>query len=344
MKLLARHLITAVPGSLGKSYTLLAPVQVSEVRKTEEGKRARPRTDLVIETRALTKRFRNGYLAVDGINMHVPKGAVYGFLGPNGAGKTTTLRILAGLTQPSSGSARVTGQALGSPISLARTGCLVESPAFYPYLSGVDNLQVIAAYAGVPQSRIEDALDLVELTSRGKDKYHTYSLGMKQRLGLAAATLKDPALLILDEPTNGLDPQGMADMRQLIKEIAAGGRTVLISSHLLSEVEQMCSHAGIIQRGRLIAEGTIEELREGPELVEIKAEPLGQTESLLQRMLGPDSFSCVDGTIRVRMETARAAELNRALVLAGVDVSRLLPVQPSLEETFLRLTGGESGL
>jgi ABC-type multidrug transport system ATPase subunit len=305
---------------------------------------ARPRKDLVIETKGLTKRFDSGHLAVDRIDMHVPKGAVYGFLGPNGAGKTTTLRILAGLTRPTSGTARITNQPLGSPRCLTKVGCLIESPAFYPYLSGLDNLRVIANYAGVPHSRIDDALDLVELTSRAKDKYQTYSLGMKQRLGLAAATLKDPELLILDEPTNGLDPQGMADIRTLIGEIASGGRTVLISSHLLSEIETICTSVGVIQKGRLIAEGTIEELVQGPDRVEVRAHPIPEAGALLANLVGEDLVTLVEGSFHLRVESSRAAGINRELVSAGLEVSRLAPVERSLEEVFLQITRGQGGL
>jgi ABC-2 type transport system ATP-binding protein len=300
--------------------------------------------DLIIETRALTKRYANGSVAVDAIDLHVPRGAVYGFLGPNGAGKTTTLRMLAGLITPTSGTGTITGTRLGSYRSLARVGCLIESPAFYPYLSGRDNLMVVADYAGVPRFRVDDALDLVELGERAGDRFSTYSLGMKQRLGLAAATLKDPELLILDEPTNGLDPQGMADMRALIHEIASGGRTVLVSSHLLGEVEQISTRVGVIRKGRLIAEGTVEELVAGPSDIEIHAEPRPAAMSVLAAMLGEDSVAARDGAIRVQADASRAADINRTLVQAGVAVSRLTPSQRSLEEVFLELTEGEKGL
>jgi ABC-type multidrug transport system ATPase subunit len=303
-----------------------------------------PAEELVIETRALTKRYDSGYVAVSGIDMHVRRGDVYGFLGPNGAGKTTTLRMLTGLTTPTSGTARITGQALGSFKSLARVGCLIESPAFYPYLTGRDNLQVVADYAGVPRSRVDDALDLVELSERAKDKFRTYSLGMKQRLGLAAATLKDPELLILDEPTNGLDPQGMADMRELIRQIAKGGRTVVVSSHLLGEVEQICTRVGVIRRGRLVAEGTIDELLQAPSDLQVKAEPQDRAVAVLERMLGVNAVSTQNGSIHLQVDTRRAAEINRTLVEAGVDVSRLGEVQRTLEEVFLQLTGGDMGL
>jgi ABC-type multidrug transport system ATPase subunit len=210
----------------------------------------------LVETRDLTKRYGRQITAVDRLNLAVRRGEVYGYLGPNGAGKTTTLRMLLGLIEPTSGAARVLGQEPGSPASLERVGALVESPAFYPYLSGYDNLKVVSRYAGVPRRRIREVLETVELSGRAKDKFKKYSLGMKQRLGVAAALLKDPELLILDEPTNGLDPKGMADMRGLVRELGSGERTVLLSSHLLGEVEQICDRVGVIHKGILVAEGT----------------------------------------------------------------------------------------
>ncbi|MBA3703464.1 MAG: ATP-binding cassette domain-containing protein, partial [Rubrobacteraceae bacterium] len=190
----------------------------------------------LVETSGLGKRY-GAITAVRDLNISVRRGEVYGFLGPNGAGKTTTLRMLLGLLKPSSGTAKVLGEEPGSPLGLQGVGALVESPAFYPYLSGRDNLRVMASYCGAPHQRVAEVLGQVELAGRAKDKFKKYSLGMKQRLGVAAALLKDPELLILDEPTNGLDPKGMADMRAIIRRVGHGERTVLLSSHLLGEVE-----------------------------------------------------------------------------------------------------------
>src|SRR2546428_465225 len=187
--------------------------------------------ELVVETHGLTKRYGSSILAVDRLDLAVRKGEVYGFLGPNGAGKTTTLRMLMGLIAPTAGGATVAGHPPGAPPGLARIGALVENPAFYPYLSGHDNLSVIARYSGVPHAHVDDALDEVGLLARGRDKYGSYSLGMRQRLGVAAALIKEPELLILDEPTNGLDPQGMLEMRNLIKDLRRAEPTVLLSSH-----------------------------------------------------------------------------------------------------------------
>jgi ABC-type multidrug transport system ATPase subunit len=219
----------------------------------------------LVEARDLTKRYSGGVLAVMGLDLTVRRGEVYGFLGPNGAGKTTTLRMLAGLIRPTSGHAIVAGGSPGSPRSLTDLGAMIEAPAFWPYLSGRDNLRLLARYCRVPDRRVGTVLAEVGLTDRAHRAVGTYSTGMKQRLGVAAALLKDPALLILDEPSSGLDPQGMADFRQLITRIGQGERTVLLSSHLLSEAEQICTRVGVISKGRMVAEGTIEEIRGGTE-------------------------------------------------------------------------------
>src|SRR5919107_4866214 len=242
---------------------------MSKVKRTEahtqtEASRKVMNEDSLLETRNLTKRYGPRIVAVDRVSLTVRRGEVYGFLGPNGAGKTTTLRMLLGLVRPTSGTASVLGRPPGDPESLARVGALVESPAFYPYLSGRDNLRVIACYANATKKRIETALNLVDLADRARDKFATYSLGMKQRLGVAATLLKDPELLILDEPTNGLDPAGMADMRALLRRLGHEGRTVFVSSHLLNEVQQTSDHVGIVSAGRAVATGTVAEILAGP--------------------------------------------------------------------------------
>src|SRR5438270_8162749 len=293
----------------------------------------------IVETHGLTKRYGSGVLAVDSIDMSVRRGEVYGFLGPNGAGKTTTLRMLVGLIRPNAGTATVAGQAPGSPAGLARIGSLIESPGFYPYLSGRENLRVVADLAGVDRKRVEEVLDMIELASRAGRKFGTYSTGMKQRLGVAAALLKDPELLILDEPTNGLDPQGMAEMRKLIKDIGQGDRTVLLSSHLLGEVEQICDRVGLIRHGRLVAEGTLAELRGAASLL-VRAEPIEGAWQVVQGLKEVTAARIVDGTLRLTTESANAAAVNRALVQAGLAVSELRPLTHSLEEVFFELTEG----
>jgi ABC-type multidrug transport system ATPase subunit len=294
----------------------------------------------MIETRALTKRYGDALVAVDALDLRVRRGEVYGFLGPNGAGKTTTLRMLLGLVRPTSGAATVLGAAPGSPEGLARVGAMVEAPAFYPYLSGRDNLRVLAGHAGVDEERVDAVLAQVDLSARAGDRSATYSLGMKQRLGVAAALLKDPELLILDEPTNGLDPAGMAEMRAFIRELGAGGRTVVLSSHLMSEVEQVCDRVGVIRAGSLVAEGTVGELR-GRAALRVRAEPQAEAARLIGALPGVDDVARRDGLLDVTVEPARAPAINRALVEAGIAVSELYAEQASLEDVFLELTAGE---
>ncbi|MGH2450448.1 MAG: ABC transporter ATP-binding protein [Candidatus Limnocylindria bacterium] len=294
----------------------------------------------VIETSELTKRYSERVLAVDRLDLRVRRGEVYGFLGPNGAGKTTTLRVLLGLVRPTSGSALVLGAAPGSPEGLARGGALGESPSLYPFLSGRDNLRVLARHARVPESRVEAVLEEVELTDRASDRFSAYSLGMKQRLGVAAALLKDPELLILDEPTNGLDPAGMAEMRTFIRDLGRGRRTVLLSSHLMSEVEQICDRVGVIRRGSLVGEGTVAELR-GRESLRVRAEPVAAAERLLATLPAVERVTVADGGLQVAADPAAASAINRTLVEAGIAVSELRPEQASLEQVFLELTQPE---
>ncbi len=296
----------------------------------------------IVETHSLTKRYGSGVLAVDSVDMSVRRGEVYGFLGPNGAGKTTTLRMLVGLIRPTSGTATVAGQAPGSPAGLARIGSLIESPGFYPYLSGRENLRVVADLAGAKQKRVDEVLDIVELSSRAGRKFGTYSTGMKQRLGVAAALLKDPELLILDEPSNGLDPQGMAEMRKLIKDIGQGGRTVLLSSHLLGEVEQICDRVGVISNGRLVTQSTVQELL-GEEGVLVRAQPIEQAQDFLTRVFGPEAVSRQDGYIHLKTDPSHSLEINRRLTDIGIGVSELRPFERSLEEVFFQLTGEKQG-
>ena len=296
----------------------------------------------IVETHGLTKRYGSGVLAVDSVAMSVRRGEVYGFLGPNGAGKTTTLRMLVGLIRPTSGTATVAGHAPGDPEGLARIGSLIESPGFYPYLSGRENLRVVADMASIRQKRVDEVLDIVELTSRAGRKFGTYSTGMKQRLGVAAALLKDPDLLLLDEPTNGLDPQGMAEMRKLIKDIGQGDRTVLLSSHLLGEVEQICDRVGVISNGKLVRQSTVQELL-GEEGVLVRAQPLDRAEQMLGAMFGNAAITRQDGALHLNVKPEQSTEINRQLVGAGIGVSELRPFERSLEEVFFQLTGEKQG-
>jgi ABC-2 type transport system ATP-binding protein len=291
----------------------------------------------IVETRGLTKRYGSAVLAVDRLDLEVRHGEVYGFLGPNGAGKTTTIRMLVGLVRPTSGSAMVAGAAPGAPEGLARIGSLVESPAFYPYLSGRDNLRAVARFCRLSDRRVESALDEVDLLARGKERLGTYSLGMKQRLGVAAALLKDPELLILDEPSNGLDPEGMVDMREMIRQLGQGERTVLLSSHLLNEVEHICHRIGVIKGGRLIAQGTLEELR-GSVGLTMHVHPEEPARKCLVQLLGAEAVRQRDGEFQLSVDPSRAGEICTTLVRAGLVVSELRPNERSLEDIFLQLT------
>jgi ABC-2 type transport system ATP-binding protein len=300
-----------------------------------------PRQPPLVETSGLGKRY-GSVTAVEDLNISIRRGEVYGFLGPNGAGKTTTLRMLLGLIKPSSGTVTVLGEEPGSPRGLRGVGALVESPAFYPYLSGRDNLRVMARYCEASPSRVDEVLGQVELAGRAGDKFKRYSLGMKQRLGVAAALLKDPELLILDEPTNSLDPKGMVDMRAIIRRVGRGERTILLSSHLLGEVEQVCERVGVIQRGRLVTEGTVDELRSGGGIL-VRVEPLERAREVAAGLNGVEGAQIEDGMLALDADPDLSAEVNAGLVSAGLRVSELRPIERSLEDVFLELTGGETG-
>jgi len=290
--------------------------------------------DLVLETNNLTKVYGERP-AVDGVSMTVRRGEVYGFLGPNGAGKTTTLRMSLGLVHPTSGSARVLGRPAGDPATIARVGALIEGPGFYPYLSGRANLQVLARYRGLADSAVDRVLERVELSDRGGDRFKAYSLGMKQRLGVAAALMGDPDLIVLDEPTNGLDPGGMADMRALITDLAHGGQTVLLSSHLLAEVEEICDRVGVISRGRLLEEATVAELRGGPRL-RVVATPLDRAVAVGMRF--SESAELRDEAVLLDVPAERTPHVVRALVEDGLDVHEAVITERTLEEVFFEMT------
>jgi ABC-type multidrug transport system ATPase subunit len=292
--------------------------------------------EFVVQTEELTKRYGHR-LAADRVTMSVRRGEVYGFLGPNGAGKTTTLRMLLGLVRPTSGVARVLGQPAGTTDVTERVGALIEGPGFYPYLSGEANLRVLARYRGLTESAADAALARVDLGDRGTDKFKSYSLGMKQRLGVAAALMGEPELIVLDEPTNGLDPAGMADMRRLIVDLARGGQTVLLSSHLLAEVQEICDRVGIINRGLLLKESTVADLRGGTTL-RVRATPLDVALDLSMKVAGEDSVTVEDERLLLDLPADRAAEVTRELVLGGADVHEVTAGEKSLEEVFFEMT------
>ena len=298
--------------------------------------------ETVIETHNLTKHF-GGRAAVDGVDLVVPAGVAFGFLGPNGAGKTTLIRTLLGLTEPSSGEIRLLGlpQPGKRAEALARVGAIVEEPRFHPHLNGRENLMIAAAARDrAADGRIDGALDRVGLSNRAGDRVKTYSLGMRQRLGIARALLSDPALLILDEPMNGLDPAGILEMRRLIRSFVREGRTVFLSSHLLDEVEKTVDEVAIVDRGRIVVQGPVSEIAGGGDpslLVEV------DDVAAARRVLGavPDVRSVADDGASLRVTLAdgfNAAAVNRVLVAAGIAVSRLEPARVSLEERFLNVT------
>jgi len=299
-----------------------------------------------VVTHGLTKRFRGGQLAVDGLDMVVPRGAVYGFLGPNGSGKTTTIRMLLGLVFPTGGSHELLDVAMpaGAARVLPRVGSLVEGPAFYTQLSGPANLARIDAVdatadPATTNARVTAALERVGLLAAGKKHYRAYSLGMKQRLAIAASLLQPRELIILDEPTNGLDPQGTREVRALIREIATGGVTVLVSSHLLAEVEQICTHVGVMRTGRLVFQGTLEEMRaRGAARVQVRTTEPAQASEVLTK-LGLTDIQASDGEVTAQIGGHVPEVLCRELVMAGVPVAGFDTPRPSLEDLFVELTG-----
>lgn len=281
----------------------------------------------VATTENLTKVYGDR-VAVDKVTMTVRRGEVYGFLGPNGAGKTTTLRMLLGLIRPTSGTAYADPS----------VGALIEGPGFHPYLSGRANLRVLARHRGLTDAEVERVLGRVDLAGRGDDRFKGYSLGMKQRLGVAAALMGDPELIVLDEPTNGLDPAGMADMRALVVDLAREGRTVLLSSHLLAEVQEICHRVGVINDGRLLRESTVAELRGGVSL-RIRATPEPEALAVAMHLAGDDGVRREsDGALLLSLPADRAPDVARALVAAGADVHEITAAERSLEEVFFEMT------
>ncbi|MHB6908097.1 ABC transporter ATP-binding protein [Streptomyces sp. CB02959] len=325
----------------------------------DQGRAAPHDEHRVIATRGLTKTYRGDRPAVDGLDLAVPRGSVFGFLGPNGSGKTTTIRMLMGLIEPTAGTARVLGRPMPRAVRevLPRVGALIEGPALYGFLSGRDNLRRFDAAdpAADPRTRtrrVGEALERVGLSAAAGKKARTYSLGMKQRLGLAAALLQPRELLVLDEPTNGLDPQGMREIRTLVRELAADGTTVFLSSHLLDEIEQVCTHAAVMARGRLVTQGPVAGLTTavlGPgghgRLTVTTPDPADAVRVLKEhgltglradgdRVTGELPDTPPDGA-----PPPDPAELNAALVRAGVRVRAFGTERPSLEDVFVRLTG-----
>ena len=300
--------------------------------------------DAVLRARGLTKRF-DDLVAVDHVDLSVEKGDVFGYLGPNGAGKTTSLRMLLGLIRPTEGSIELFGRDphVEGAKALEGVAGFVEGPTFYPYLSARRNLRLLAAYdEGDSRSRIEELLELVELADRGDDKVGGYSHGMRQRLGIAAALLREPKLLLLDEPTTGLDPAGMRDMRDLVRRLAGQGITVLLSSHLLGEVEELCNRVAIIRKGRIVYEGQLQELLATAATgYRLRSPEHERAKTLLLAQTGIGEVSSVDGSLRFQADEEAVAALSIALGQARIGVTALVPETASLEELFLGMTEGE---
>ena len=302
--------------------------------------------ELAIKTSSLTKQF-GSQKAVSSIDLSVPKGSVFGFLGPNGSGKTTTIRMILGLAAASKGDIELLGHPIPKELehALPKVGALVEGPAFYPYMSGRNNLIRIDSadrnsMSGTRKQRVDAALERVGLTNAAKKKVHAYSLGMKQRLGLANALLKPREILILDEPTNGLDPQGTREVRNLIRSLAAEGITIFVSSHLLSEIEQLCSHLAVMTAGKIVAQGSLAELRnESQTRLVLKADRIDELVDFL-KVQGLTKLSLKPDRVVAPVPTDfDVASLNQLLVKKKFMVSEIRLEQPSLEEYFVNLTG-----
>jgi ABC-2 type transport system ATP-binding protein len=300
----------------------------------------------VIETAGLRKVYRTArgrsVVAVEGLDLAVPAGGVHGFLGPNGSGKTTTIRMLLGLARPTDGQMRLFGEPVPArlPRVMDRIGAVVESPKFLPDFTGRKNLSLLAQSTGLPSSRVDAVLERVDLAERGGDRYKGYSLGMRQRLAIAATLLKEPELLILDEPTNGLDPQGIRDIRYMIRDLGASGVTVLVSSHILAEIEQVSDSVTIVRRGRLIASGLVSDVVGGSAASSLRVRVADLAAA--QRILSGNAMTSAVVEDHLMVEgAADGSQVTRLLAEQDLYVSELTPVQPDLESVFLDLTRDE---
>lgn len=298
----------------------------------------------VLRTLSVSKSYGKR-LAVDRLDLEVDRGELFGFLGPNGAGKTTTIRMALGLIAPTSGSVEILGREVRSNRAevLPRVGALVESPALYGYMSGRDNLRAVGdLLGGVREKRIDEVLQIVSLEGRDRDRVKTYSMGMKQRLGLAIALLNDPDLLILDEPANGLDPAGIVEMRDLLRELARSGKTVFISSHVLSEVQQICTRVAIINHGRLVRVAHVAELLQAPGEFEVRVDSPAELVAALRRQPWGREARAEDGHVVTGAPDGRGRTLIQFLVDGGYSPDAVSPRQRDLEDIFLSLTGSET--
>ena len=291
--------------------------------------------ETVLSINKLTKNFGR-LCAVSNLDMEVKRGQVFGLLGPNGSGKTTTLGMLMGVVNPTSGSFSWFGEA-PSHLTRKKIGAVLEHPIFYPYLSGQKNLELNAMIKGADPNNIPKVLELVELSTRKDDKYKTYSLGMKQRLAIASALVSDPIILILDEPTNGLDPMGIAEIREIIKKIAADGKTIILASHLLDEVQKVCTHFAVLKRGTLMHCGPVDDVGKGEEVVEVQGYH-DDLSVLLQEFVGSASVKKENGVFQVMMKDGfHSQDMNRFLFDKGIIVSHLVTKKKTLEKQFLEI-------
>jgi ABC-2 type transport system ATP-binding protein len=296
--------------------------------------------DLVVRTEHLTKHFGK-VVAVDDLSLEVRKGEILGFLGPNGAGKSTTVGMMLGLIAPTSGKVEIFGMNTQNdlPKILQRIGAMTESIGFYPYLSGEDNLKYIARIAGgICSSRIEEVLKLVDLSGREKDKFNTYSLGMKQRLAIACALLSDPEFIILDEPTNGLDPAGVKEIRELIIKLGNGGKTIFLNSHLLHEVEQVCERVAIIQHGKMISQGLVKDLMKKGDLLQLKVNEPDKVMAVLKNLDWIKSIVREDNKFFIEVNAERYAEISAVLARENIFVTEMRAKDNTLEDFFLKMT------
>ena len=296
---------------------------------------------LALDVADLSKKYGDR-MALSHANFEVPMGSICGFVGPNGSGKTTTIRMLLGLIKPTTGGGHVLGESITEPEKyLPRVGAMIEGPAFYPALTGLQNLTVLAKLGGFDVDSIQKLLEIVGLADRGDSKYKTYSLGMKQRLGIAASLLPNPKLLVLDEPTNGLDPAGIQEIRNLLRKLADAGTTVFVSSHLLSEIEMISDHLVMLRLGKVIFSGKTSQLlaKQQPVIV-AKPEKSGDLDKLLT-IAKEAGHECtiVGDSVHVTGASDYAAKFNKAAFDAGVVLETLTPVRPSLEDTFFEMTG-----
>lgn len=293
--------------------------------------------ETILTIKELNKHFGSLH-AVKNVSLEIKKGNVYGILGPNGSGKSTTLGIILNVVNKTSGEYQWFGGSVATHDALKRVGAIIERPNFYPYMTAADNLKLVCKIKGIPYEKIDEKLELVGLLDRKNSKFKTFSLGMKQRLAIASALLNDPEILILDEPTNGLDPQGIHQIRDLIKIIASQGTTILLASHLLDEVEKVCSHVLVLRKGEILYSGMVDEMAGAATYFELQSGDNEALKNALSAINGIEKVTEIDGILRVYTKAYAAADLNKLLFEKNITLSHLSKGKNSLEEQFLQLT------